>query len=80
MTFYVKRPGQDEGQPVGEPGEHDFGSTDANPDDWALYLPHQCDAWEISYGDREGVLADAREFRDELDKAIAVLEQGEAAP
>lgn len=78
MTFYVKRPGQHDGVPVGEP---EFpgaeGSLDAGVDDWALYLPHQCDAWEIGYGSRESVLADALAFRAELDRAIIMLEQGE---
>ena len=45
MTFYVKRPGEDEGTPVGgKPDHYEFGSTDALLDEWALYLPHQCDA------------------------------------
>lgn len=75
MTFYVKRPGQEDGEPVGEPGSSDFGSTGAYEDEWALYLPHQCDAWDIASGDRETTLAEARAFRAELDRAIAVLEQ-----
>jgi hypothetical protein len=33
----------------------------------------------IGYGSREEVLADARKFRKELDKAIRRLEQAEAA-
>jgi hypothetical protein len=75
MTFYVKRPGQHEGTPVGQADGGDFGSSDATLDEWALYLPHQCDAWEIAVGDRETVLADAKKFRAELDHAIGLLEQ-----
>lgn len=80
MTFYVKRPGQYEGDPVppegADPGGH-VGALDAMTDDWSLHLPHRCDAWEIGYGTREEVLADAVAFRVGLDRAIAVLEQGE---
>lgn len=79
MTFYVKRPGQREGEPVGEPGDYDHGAPDALADEWALYLPHQCDAWDIASGDRETTLAEARAFRAELDRAIGVLEQGDGA-
>lgn len=75
MTFYLKRPGQDEGAPVGSADGDGFGWCDATLDEWALYLPHQCDAWEIAVGDRETVLADAKKFRAELDHAIAMIEQ-----
>lgn len=77
MTFYVKRPGRREGEPVGEAGEYDHGTPDAYADEWALYLPHQCDAWDIASGDRETTLAGARAFRAKLDRAIEVLETGE---
>lgn len=78
MTFYVKRPGQDEGDPVGEPPEWEVpGSLWVDDSDWALYLPHRCDAWKIGDGTREQVLAAGLEFRAELDRAITVLEQGE---
>lgn len=78
MTFYVKRPGQDEGIPVGEEGEYDYfsGGLNAMRDDWSVYLPHKCGSWEVGYGSREEALADAHAFRAELDRAIAVLEQG----
>lgn len=79
MTFYVKRPGQREGSPVGEAGDNDFGTPDAYLDEWALYLPHQCDAWDIASGDLATTLAEARAFRAELDKAIELLERGEEA-
>jgi hypothetical protein len=75
MTFYLKHPGQEDGDPIGEPGEYEM-SWDHGVDlgDWALYLPHQCDAWNIADGDRETTLAEAREFRAELDAAIKLLE------
>lgn len=76
MTFYVKRPGQRTGKPVGEPDGYDFGQPDALGDEWALYLPHQCDAWDIASGDLETTLAEAKAFRADLDRAIEVLEQG----
>lgn len=76
MTFYVKRPGQRKGEPVGEPGEYDLGTPDALEEEWALYLPHQCDAWDIASGDHETTLAEAKTFRADLDRAIEVLEQG----
>ncbi|MEU0818939.1 hypothetical protein [Streptomyces mirabilis] len=80
MTFYVKRPGDHEGQPVGDgnKGDHyDFGTPDALLDEWALYLPHQCDAWDIASGDLATTLAEAKAFRAGLDKAIELLEQAE---
>ena len=80
MTFYVKRPGQHEGDPVGdEDGRYHVGSTNAELDEWALYLPHQCDAWDVASGDRATTLAEARAFRTELDKAIEALERAEEA-
>ena len=81
MTFYVKRPGQYEGDPVGdeEEGRYNIGTPDAELDEWALYLPHQCDAWDIAAGNRDEVLAGAKAFRAELDRAIALLGQ-EGAP
>jgi hypothetical protein len=45
-------------------------------DDWALFLPHRCDAWEIAVGSRAEVLAASLAFRAELDRAIKMLEQG----
>lgn len=77
MTFYVKRPGRREGGPVGKEGDNDFGTPDALLDEWALYLPHQCNAWDIASGDLATTLAEARAFRTELDKAIGALEQAE---
>ena len=78
MTFYVKRPGHYDGEPVGEPEyPDDGGGIDAKVDDWALFLPHRCDAWKVAVGGRAAVLAAAWAFRAELDRAIAVLEQGE---
>lgn len=79
MTFYIKRPGEHEGKPIGEPGEWDIlGGLDAAKDEWSLYLPHQCDAWEIGYGTREQVLETARAFRSGLDEAIRLLEREQA--
>lgn len=78
MTFYVKRPGQRKGEPVGgEADRYEFGTTDACLHEWALYLPHQCDAWDIASGDRATTLTEALAFRTELDKAITLLEQAE---
>lgn len=77
MTFYIKRPGQREGEPVGEPGEYDHGTTDALEDEWALYLPHQCDAWDIASGDLATTLAEARKFRADLNQVIRLLEENE---
>jgi hypothetical protein len=82
VTFWLKRPGQDswDAEPVGEPVDGESpSSTWAGEGEWALSLPHSCDAWVIGYGSREEVLADARKFRKELDKAIRRLEQAEAA-
>lgn len=75
MTLYLKRPGQEDGDPIGDPGEYEHdGGHGAERDEWALYLPHQCQAWDIGYGSRESVIEDARAFRAELDVAIALLE------
>lgn len=41
---------------------------------WAVYLPHQCDDWEIAEGTRDEALTEVRRFRDELDQAIRILE------
>ena len=53
------------------------GESDIGKGDWAVMLPHSCDSWVIAAGSREHTLAEARRFRDELDKAIAMLEAGE---
>jgi hypothetical protein len=74
VTFYVKRPGQHEGVPVSPTDDSGWESLDASLDEWCLYLPHQCNAWEVGYGSRENVLADALAFRADLDRAIKVLE------
>jgi hypothetical protein len=75
MTFYLKYPGQEDGEPVGEPGEYGTGwGHGVDLGDWALFLPHQCQAWNIADGDRETTLAEARAFRAELDAAIKLLE------
>lgn len=80
MTFYVKRPGQSEGDRIGDADPWGYPpSIDASLDEWALYLPHQCDAWEIGYGTRGQVLEAAREFRAELDEAIRQLERAESS-
>ena len=48
---------------------------DFTGDDYGISLPHQCDSWVIiASPDRETALAEARKFRDELDQAIAELE------
>jgi hypothetical protein len=78
VTFFVKRAGQRDGVPVGEPEyPDDHGGVDAQVDDWALFLPHRCDAWRIAIGSRVEVLAAGLAFRAELDRAIKMLEQGE---
>ena len=78
MTFYVKRPGEHVGRPVGEPEyPDDHGGIDVRVDDWALFLPHRCDAWQVGTGSRAEVLAAGLAFRAELDRAIEMLEQGE---
>lgn len=80
MTLYLKHPGQEDGGPVGAEGEYDdSGGHGAERDEWALYLPHQCQAWDIGYGSRESVIEDARAFRAELDTAITMLEQAAEA-
>lgn len=73
MTFYVKRAGQPDGEPVQSGAHEDTGSLYASYFDWALYLPHQCDAWVIADGERDWVIGAARRFREELDEAIRVL-------
>lgn len=78
MTFYVKRPGEHEGAPVDDKEMHDHvGTTDAYLDEWALYLPHQCDAWDIASGDLATTLTEAHAFRAQLDKAIEQLEKAQ---
>ncbi|MCX4751759.1 DUF6221 family protein [Kitasatospora sp. NBC_01287] len=80
-TFYLKRPGQysDEAEAI-VCGDDDSwpGSTHAAEDEWALSLPHSCDAWEIGIGSLGDVLEAAREFRAGLDEAIRRLEQEQA--
>lgn len=76
--FHIKRPADHTGQPV-DPAFDEFGGWAAGrdaraPGTWALYLPHQCDEWAIGSGTCDEVLAAAKQFRAELDEAIAVLE------
>jgi hypothetical protein len=55
---------------AGERGDQDFADAD-----YGIRLPHQCDSWVITASpDRETALAEARKFRDELDRAISELE------
>lgn len=76
MTFFVKRPGRHDGVPVGEPEyPDDHGGVDARVDEWALFLPHRCDAWTIAVGSRADVLAAGLAFREQLDEAIRWLER-----
>lgn len=78
MTFFVKRAGERDGWPVGEPEyPDDMGWTNADLDEWAPFLPHRCDAWEIASGSRAEVLAAGLAFRVELNRAIEVLEKDE---
>lgn len=57
-----------------------YEGTDERDDrdtDWSLSLPHRCGEWGIWDGTREDVLEAALRFRDELDQAIAALEDAE---
>jgi hypothetical protein len=56
---------------AGEPGRQWAAKAD-----WAVSLPHQCDDWVIAADpDRVWVLSEVRRFRDEVNQAIAVLEE-----
>ena len=53
------------------------GCQAAADNDWGLWLPHQCDDWLIAAGpNRAEVLTAARDFRTQLDHAIAAIEAG----
>jgi hypothetical protein len=76
-AFFLKRPGQlsDEAETIAGHSDSWPASTWADRDEWALSLPHSCDAWVIGSGSLADVLEEAREFRALLDEAIRRLEQ-----
>lgn len=79
-AFFLKRPGQlsNEAETIAGGSDSWPSSTWADVDEWALSLPHSCDAWVIGTGTLADVLEEAREFRAGLDAAIRVLEREQA--
>ena len=71
----IKPPGDEDGARFSYSDDSDLEKLgEAYVANWALELPHQSDQWMIAQGSREEVLEAAREFRAELDGAIAALE------
>lgn len=61
----------------------DWDENPYDPPRWLVVLPHQCDWWSISGGDRnmpddhEDAVAELKRFIAEAQNALAVLEAGQ---